>query len=62
MTAIHLHPAAIDGLLSAPAPAETVTLRHMLFRYPRDEMDAVMAEPTPVYGPADLMMDERSEG
>lgn len=52
-------PRPIDAVIMGPTPPETVTLGNMTRRYPRDEMDALLAEPTPEYGPADLMTDWR---
>ncbi len=54
---------AIDRVLSGANPAVCGTLTDALaYITPPTRIDAVLAEPTPVYGPADLILDERTEG
>ncbi len=55
--ALHLHPAMIDRALSEPAPGIDAICVD-----PDPDMTALLTEPTPVYGPADAMIDERTEG
>ncbi len=58
MTAdITLIPSLVDSVIMGPTPGIDAICVDA-----DPDMTKLMAEPTPAYGPADLMMDERSEG
>ncbi len=58
MTAdITLIPSLVDNVIMGPTPGIDAICVD-----PDPEITAILTEPTPVYGPADAMIDERTEG
>ncbi len=63
MTAdITLIPSLVDNVIMGPTPGLRYLLPSELCIDPDPEITAILTEPTPVYGPADAMIDEGTEG
>ncbi len=63
MTAdITLIPSLVDNVIMGPTPGLRCLLLSELCIDPDPAMTDLLTEPAPVYGPADLMLDERTEG